>query len=216
MNEFRILLIDDQNLFIETLKSTLESIDNFIVDVSHSLEKTKILKQAVHFNPTVILLDIHLGPINGLDLAPELMSLIPKASVVMLTAFGYEEYIQKAKVIGASGILLKDISFDVLVSQLKTVSKETFITFNSPASTIDNSSLQEAQWLSYLSKNEQRLLRLIVEGYSNEDIANRMNLGKQTVKNYVSGLYKKMDVQNRFQAIRKAIEECPHLFSRRY
>lgn len=213
----RLLIVDDQTLFAQTLKQTLEIDGQYAVEVSTSTDRRDIMESIRRVAPTTILLDVHLGQLSGLDLAEEILVRHPTVFVLMLTAFGYDEYVKRAQAIGTSGILLKDISVDDLVDAINGASKNTFIvTQRRPIESTWSRSGDEPGWIGYLTENEQRLLRLVVQGYSNDEISGVLNLGRQTVKNYVSGLYKKMDVENRFHAIRTAIEDYPELFSRKY
>lgn len=128
----------------------------------------------------------------------------------MLTAFGYEDYIQKAMTYGSSGILLKDVSMDELVKSITWASKDNFLISNKTRMAVNKQNSSELpRWVSHLNDKDIEILKLIAKGYSNDEIATALNLGKQTIKNYVSKLYSEMKVTNRFQAIRTILEIMP-------
>jgi DNA-binding NarL/FixJ family response regulator len=206
----RILIIDDQKLFAETLKRALIYEGFSRVEDETSVNENSIYRKNASFRPDLILMDIHLNDLDGFSLSQEILSRYPQTIIIMLTAFGYEDYIRKAMSIGASGILLKDVSIAELVKSITMAEKGDFII--TKVNTISNSGKNNAKkpkWFIDLTERNQDILRMIAQGYSNDEIAETLNLGKQTVKNYISKLYAEMQVTNRFQAIRTILEVMP-------
>jgi DNA-binding NarL/FixJ family response regulator len=135
----------------------------------------------------------------------------------MLTTFGYDTYVKEAVVGGASGYLLKDTTPQEVWSAITAVLNGQ--TVLSPAVVESLSGKPRAAsglksivppWFSLLSDKERKILLLISKGLSNEEIADKLNLGKNTIRNYVSALYDKMGVKDRFGAIRVGIEAQVH------
>ncbi|MCF7942273.1 MAG: response regulator transcription factor [Spirochaetia bacterium] len=206
----RILIVDDQQLFAETLRRALVYEGFSRVAYETSASESGIYQKSASFKPDLILMDIHLNELDGFSLSEEILTKHPNTIIIMLTAFGYEDYIHKAMAIGASGILLKDVSIAELIKSITMAEKGDFIitNFNTIASKTRNSG-QRPDWFNNLSERNQEILRMIAQGFSNDEIAQALHLGKQTVKNYISRLYAEMQVTNRFQAIRTILEVMP-------
>lgn len=206
----RVLIVDDQQLFAETLKRSLIFEKFSRVEFETSSSAPRILKKVEEFKPELILMDIHMNELDGFSLTQNILAKYPDIIVLMLTAFGYEDYMQKAMQIGASGILLKDVSMEELIHSICWATKDNFIVSNKRQLERNSRDLQDKpEWFSHLSDRDIEMLRLIARGFSNDEIAQTMNLGKQTVKNYISRLYTEMKVTNRFQAIRTILEVMP-------
>jgi DNA-binding NarL/FixJ family response regulator len=206
----RILIIDDQKLFAETLKQALVYEGFSRVEFETSASESYIYRKNASFRPDLILMDIHLNTLDGFSLSTEILRDYPQTIILMLTAFGYEDYMRKAMDIGASGILLKDVSIAELIKSITMAEKGDFIISN--VRTITNkakNSMEKPIWLKTMTERNQEILRMIAQGFSNDEIAQTLNLGKQTVKNYISKLYAEMQVTNRFQAIRTILEVMP-------
>lgn len=206
----RILIIDDQKLFAETLKKALFYEGFSRVEFETSASEQHIYRKNASFRPDLILMDIHLNELDGFSLTQEILAKYPQTIIIMLTAFGYEDYVHKAMSVGASGILLKDVSIAELIKSITMAEKGDFIISN--VSTITNkvkSNSQKPVWFNNLTERNLAILRMIAQGFSNDEIAQTLNLGKQTVKNYISKLYADMQVTNRFQAIRTILEVMP-------
>jgi DNA-binding NarL/FixJ family response regulator len=206
----RILIIDDQKLFAETLKSALVYEGFSRVEFETSAIESCIYRKNASFRPDLILMDIHLNELDGFSLSEEILKTYPQTIILMLTAFGYEDYMRKAMAIGASGILLKDVSIAELIKSITMAEKGDFIISN--VRTIANkakNSTEKPMWLNTMTERNLEILRMIAQGFSNDEIADTLNLGKQTVKNYISKMYAEMQVTNRFQAIRTILEVMP-------
>lgn len=206
----RVLIVDDQTLFAETLRRSL-LFEKFIrVEFETSTVEKLIYEKVATFRPDLILMDIHLNGLDGFHLTKKILAEHPDIIILMLTAFGYEEYIQKAMDSGSSGILLKDVSMDELIKSIIWASKDNFLVSKKTRMAANSGNSPDLpKWVSYLNDKEIEILKLIAKGYSNDEISAALNLGKQTIKNYVSKLYSEMKVTNRFQAIRTILEVFP-------
>lgn len=214
MTRPRVLIVDDQQLFAETLKRALMFEEFTRVAYETSASEPAIMKMVKDFKPGVILMDIHLKHLDGFTISEKILELYPETIILMLTAFGYDDYVQKAMDYGTSGILLKDVSMDELIRSITYASKENFIISKITSRANDAKvSRDKPEWVKDLSHRDIHILRLISQGYSNEEISEEMNLGRQTVKNYISRIYAEMKVKNRFQAIRMILEVFPEYTS---
>lgn len=219
MSAHKVLIVDDQRLFSECLAGILRTIGTSVLGEirwTGSGEEALVLYQG--FRPDLVLLDIFMPGMGGLEALRQLRALDAEAKIIMLTTFGYDTYVREALAGGASGYLLKDSApGDVLASMEAVWGGQTVL---SPAAVSSLSgALRQPQrggacpeWFPLLSEKEKKILLLISKGLSNEEIADRLNLGKHTIRNYVSAVYDKMGVKDRFAAIQAAIEsQIPNL-----
>ena len=169
------------------------------------------------FQPDLVLLDIFMPGMGGLETLKLLRWAHPGVKVIMLTTFGYDTYVKEAVAGGASGYLLKDTTPEEVWSSILTVMGGQTVLSQSVVETLsgrprasDYPRSLTPPWFTLLSDKERKILLLISKGLSNEQIAERLNLGKHTIRNYVSALYEKIEAKDRFGAIRIAIEAQIH------
>lgn len=212
MNKMRILIVDDQKLFADSLGTVIRSEEEFIesvASVNSGAEALSLLQKEV---PDIILMDIHMPGMDGIELTRAIHRKYPDIKILMLTTFGYDEYVKDAMHYGAVGYLLKDISSEELMASIQGASKGLRIV--SPKVIEGAYKIKRApsgpqsipDWYYQLTHREKEILILVQKGYSNDEIAEQVLLSVQTVKNYLSSIYEKLDVKNRFQAMRLAME----------
>ncbi|WP_455383433.1 response regulator, partial [Salinispira pacifica] len=173
-------------------------------DGQDAVAKTRAL------SPDVVLMDVRMPGLDGVGATRQLKALLPELHIIMLTTFDDDDYVFNALAVGADGYLLKDTAPNELVAAIRAV-YEGGVTV-SPAvarklaagRTPDGRETQSAarDTVERLSRRERDVLRLIGEGCDNTEIAQKLYLSEQTVKNYVSLLYSKLGVERRSQAIR--------------
>jgi len=205
MSRTRLLLADDQILFIESLKIVIDSsaTDMQVVGIVHD---GKEVLDFVHRNKTdMILMDVRMPNIDGVEATKIIHQKYSDIKIVMLTNFDEDEYVKHAMEFGAVGYLLKDMPPRELVTCLRAVRNGAVLM--SPSVT-NRLFLDEEipDWLDLLTKKEKDILCMISKGCRNKEIAEKLFLGEQTVKNYISTIYAKMGIDSRFKAIRMAIE----------
>ena len=208
----RVLLVDDQKLFADSLKQVLaaESEEIGTVQVAADGQAAVAALQLGTFD--LVLMDIHMPVMNGLEAVRAIHARHPEVKILMLTTFGYDEYVKAALENGAVGFLLKDLSSTELIAAIRAACDGLRVV--SPgvlAGGVEATSRAAGQpaipsWFRDLTSRERDILVLVMKGYSNEEIASRIFLGHQTVKNYLSSIYEKLGVANRFQAMRLAME----------
>lgn len=218
MDPFKILIVDDQKLFAECLAGILTGLgEGRLGEVRIAGSGEEALQVVPRYRPDLVLLDIFMPGMGGLEALRHLREAHPALKVLMLTTFGYDTYVKEAVGSGASGYLLKDTSpQEVWASITAVLGGQTVL---SPSVVESLSGKPRASggiksvapdWFPLLSEKEKKILLLISKGLSNEEIADRLHLGKNTIRNYVSALYEKIDAKDRFGAIRTAIEAQIH------
>ncbi len=208
----KILIVDDQKLFADSLKKVLLSEDRSVESVAIAYNGAEALAEMLKEAPDVILMDIHMPVMDGIEATRLIHRKYPGVRILMLTTFGYDEYVKAALDKGAVGYLLKDISSSELLASIRAA--QGGVRIISPQVLEGIAGVQRRPpegprvppWLRDLTGRERDILVLAMKGFSNEEIAEKVFLSLQTVKNYLSSIYGKLGVENRFQAMRLAME----------
>jgi two-component system response regulator DesR len=192
----RILIAEDQAMVLGALSALLE-IENDLEVVARARSGTEALELARRERPDVVVTDIEMPGMSGLDLAAELRRSGHPARIIILTTFARPGYLRRALDVGASGYLLKDAPSAQLADAIRRVA--------AGARAIDPSLAAEA-WTEPdpLTERERQVLRLADEGLSGAEIARQLKLSEGTVRNYLSESIGKLGAKNRVEAARLA------------
>jgi len=211
----RILLIDDHTLFRSGLKQLLQRQEDFDI-IAEAADGVEGVKRAKAFHPDVILLDLNMPGLSGLETLQLLVQDIPSAAVVILTVSEEAEELTEALRQGALGYLVKNIDVDVLVSAVRrTAAGEPFIGDNMTAKLIDQfrhpgppaSPLPAAAGdADIFTPREREIISCLVQGESNKEIARELDITESTVKIHVQNILKKLNLSSRVQIAVYAVE----------
>ncbi|NMA86905.1 MAG: response regulator transcription factor [Tissierellia bacterium] len=198
------MLVDDHELIREGIKQILE-LENDIDVISQVGSGVEAIDLARRYKPDIILLDINMPEMNGIEVLKRLRDLGIESKVIMLTIYNDREYILETMKIGAEGYVLKDSDAEGLVKAIRDVNAgKTYIQPSIASLLIENGIKDELnedlKKINSLTKREYEVLTLIAEGLSNKDIADRLFISEKTVKNHVSSIFKKIEVNDRIQA----------------
>jgi DNA-binding NarL/FixJ family response regulator len=207
----KVMLVDDQNLVRKGVRSLLE-LSSEIEVIAEAADGAEAIRMIPEVRPDVVLLDMRMPGLSGLDVLRELSSTQSLPPTIILTTFDDDELVLAGIQSGARGYLLKDVALADLVSAIRTVAEGGSIV--KPAVTQrllkglanlknDFSSLDQPD---PLTDRETEILRLMAGGYSNKEIANSLGVAEGTVKNHVSNILSKMGVRDRTRAVLKAFE----------
>ena len=201
-----VMIADDHMLMREGLKQLLE-LENDIDVIAQAGDGEEAIAQASEYNPDVVLLDINMPRMNGIDTLKRFKDLGIDSKVIMLTIHEDREYLYETMKIGANGYLLKDSDAGSLINAIKGVHKgQTYIQPSIVSLLVENMDQGDGRYneevakIELLTKREYEVLTLIAEGLDNRTIANKLYISEKTVKNHVSSILKKLDVNNRIQA----------------
>ena len=204
----KLLVADDHSMVREGLIQLLELEPDLEV-VGEASNGQEALTQIDKKKPDVLLLDINMPIMNGIELLSKLKSDKAKVKVLILTIHNEVEYLLKAVEIGCDGYVLKDSNSNMLKKAIYSVYsgqnyiQPTLIPILNHALT--NKTLQSSR-LNDLTKREIEVLKLLAEGLFNKEIAFKLEISERTVKNHVSNIFKKIEVADRTQAAVFAIK----------
>jgi DNA-binding NarL/FixJ family response regulator len=200
MEPIRILLVEDQTLMRQGLKTILNLEPGMNV-VGEAADGEPGIHQALALHPDVILMDIQMPGISGIEAIAAICAVWPEARIIILTTFGRDEYVFQGIRAGAVGFLLKDAPADELVQTIRRVHAGEVFIQPEIASRLLRELIAPQEWLiEPLSQREQEVLVLVAQGYANREIAERLVLAEGTVKNHVSSILGKLQAENRTQA----------------
>jgi DNA-binding NarL/FixJ family response regulator len=213
MNAVRVVLVDDHEMVIEGLKAMLAPFSSRVEVVGEAVGAEKAMTVIDELEPDIVLCDIRMAGVSGLDLCCEIRDRHPDRKVILLSVYDDEQYLFQAMRVGASGYLLKGISSDELVRQLEGVrAGSTAIDAGLAARAAETAArLQSNQfWPGArhgLTQRESEILSLVVTGLSNRGIASKLVIGEETVKTHLSSVYRKLGVGDRTSAAAMALRE---------
>ena len=199
--KIKILLADDHSMIREGIKQLLELDPNFTVigQAGDGLECIRLLQREL---PDILLLDVNMPKMNGIDVLQKIKEKKWKLKVLMLTIHNEVDYLLKAVDIGCNGYVLKDSDIGLLKKAIMSIYREEVDIFIQPdLIPMYNMGLinreENSQTLDGLTKREIEVLKLITEGLFNKEIAYKLNISERTVKNHVSNIFKKINASDK-------------------
>jgi two-component system, NarL family, response regulator DevR len=200
----RLLVVDDHEVVRQGLVALIDRREKFqVVAEAGSVEEA--LDAARRFQPDLVIMDVRLPDGSGIEACREIRAELPATRVVMLTSYPDEEAVLSAIIAGASGYLLKQIRARDLVNALEAVGRgESLLDPAVTEKVLERvrriASGTYTDELAQLTAQEQKILQLVAEGKTNKEIASEVFLSDKTVKNYVSSILSKLNLQRRAQA----------------
>ncbi|MBS4031110.1 MAG: response regulator transcription factor [Clostridiales bacterium] len=198
----RVLIVDDHAVVRVGLKALLELHDKFNV-VGEAACGEDALEMAGTYKPDVVVMDIRMPGMNGIEACQELMAENPEVKVIMLTSYADDEAIYASIMAGASGYVLKQTDNNKLIEAIERVARgESLLDPHITGKVLSRmkSIATEKQNEAKLSETEKKILVLIAEGKTNKEIAEAVFLAEKTVRNYVSKIFDKLNLSNRAAA----------------
>jgi len=224
LKKIRVVIVDDHQLFREGLKRIINLEDEMEVIAEYS-DGNGIIDNYIRVEPDVILMDINMPKINGVEATKKVKQLYPDAKIMILSIHDDEGYVFETLRAGASGYLLKDMEAETLVTAIKAVANgNAYIHPEITGKVIDeyrrlsmrenydNANIEPVfftkaiDWHEVLTNREIEVLQLMAEGNSNRSIGEKLFISEKTVKNHVSNILQKMNVEDRTQAVITAVK----------
>jgi two-component system, NarL family, response regulator DegU len=218
----KIVIIDDHQLFREGVKRILEFEKSFLV-VAEGDDGSEALRLVEEFQPDVVIMDINMPQKNGVEATRELVDKYPDTKIIILSIHDDENYVTHALQTGASGYLLKEMDADALIEAVRVVAEggsylHPKVTHNlvneyrKLAAGVARSggaylqTMEIRRPLHLLTRRECEVLQMLADGKSNRGIGEALFISEKTVKNHVSNILQKMNVNDRTQAVVVAIK----------
>lgn len=215
----KIIIVDDHQLFREGVKRILDFEDTFEV-VAEGDDGTDVVQLYRMNMPDVVLMDINMPTKNGVDATADLIAEFPEAKVIMLSIHDDESYVTHALKSGALGYMLKEMDADEIVEAIKVVAnggsylhpkvtKNLVAEFRRLSEHENKGNFHQTEIrrpFHLLTKRECEVLQLLTDGQSNRSIGETLYISEKTVKNHVSSILQKMNVNDRTQAVVTAIK----------
>ena len=206
----RVLVADDQSMVRAGFRMLLSSEEDIEV-VAEAGNGLEAVEKAARFEPTVVLMDIRMPELDGLEATRRIVAADDRARVLILTTFDLDEYVYEALRAGASGFVLKDDPPEQLLGAIRTVAGGNALL--SPAVTkrvIERFTRiprpDPPRHLDELTERELDVFRLVARGLSNAEIGQELYIGETTVKTHITHIFQKLDLRDRVQAVVLAYE----------
>ena len=211
MEKITILLAEDHKVVRQGIRQLLEREEGFKVigEASDGEETVELAKQ---LKPDVIIMDIAMPKLNGIEATKQIKQLPLCTIVLILTAYDYEEYIFPILEAGAAGYLLKDVSGNELIDAIRTVYKGESVLHPVVARKLieqfKGASIKygREQALALLTERETEVLKMAARGMSNKEIANELFLSVHTIESHFGGIFNKLGVCSRIEAVMEAFK----------
>jgi DNA-binding NarL/FixJ family response regulator len=211
----RVLIADDQRLFVESLSTFLRNYAEDIDVVGIAGNGKEAVEQALELRPDVLLMDVHMPVMDGVEATGRIVAAAPEVKIIMLSTYDEDDYVRNALKLGAAGYLLKDISPTELIASIRALKSGVIQISPQVVSKLMRNILaeeptparrfaEELEWFDSLTGREREVFSLIATGCDNAQIAETLHLAEHTVRNHVSAIYSKLGVQDRFQIIQLA------------
>jgi DNA-binding NarL/FixJ family response regulator len=210
--KIRILVADDHDIVRAGLKSLLERQEDIEI-VGEAADGREVVRSAEQFNPSIIVMDIAMPQLNGIDAAAQILRRDPEIKIIVLSMYADEEFLVRALTAGVKGYLLKDAVQADLLRAVRAVA--TGRSFFSPAIAqtlaedyvrqLQNKGLEDSYEL--LTEREREILQLLAEGKSNKEVATVLNVSPYTIETHRMHLMQKLNLHNTAEIVLYAVRK---------
>ncbi|GIK76404.1 MAG: DNA-binding response regulator [Acidobacteria bacterium] len=201
----RVLVADDQSMVRAGFRMLLSGEEGIEV-VAEARDGLEAVAKAARCGPTVVLMDIRMPELDGLEATRRILAADPAARVLILTTFDLDEYVYEALSAGASGFVLKDDPPEQLIAAIRTVAAGDALLSPAVTKRVIRQFAQVARpeppaGYGELTEREREIFRLIVAGLSNSEIGAELHIEETTVKTHVTHILQKLELRDRVQAV---------------
>jgi DNA-binding NarL/FixJ family response regulator len=208
--EITILLADDHNVLRQGMAQMLEAQPDMKV-VAQAGNGSDAVALALTHQPGIVLLDINMPEMDGVEAARRITAELPETGVIILTMYRRDDYVFEAIKAGASGYLLKEVELDELLTAIRAVAQGEAVIDPAIASRVLAEFRQPQKTkktpASAISERDVGILRLVAQGLSNQEIAEQLSISEKTVRNRLSLVFNQLHLKNRTEAALYAMRE---------
>jgi two-component system, NarL family, nitrate/nitrite response regulator NarL len=209
-NKIRALIADDHKLFRQGLIGLMKTREDMVEVVGEAETGEDAVRLAEQLKPDVILMDIYMPQMDGLQAAKEIRTKFPDIAIVMLTSSEKDGHLYEAVQLGVAGYLLKSLDadelFDLLQGVMRGESAMTRAMAGKLLKAVANRMANEDKGEQALTERELLVLRLVASGASNQEIATKLSISVNTVKSHLKNILDKLQLENRTQAATYAMK----------
>jgi two-component system response regulator NreC len=207
----KILLADDHKVVRQGLRALLEKEKEFEV-VGEAENGCEAVSKAIETKPDIVLLDVAMPDLNGLEAARQIKAKLPKAKVIALSAHENSSYVLGMIKSGASGYILKDVAFKEITDAIRMVAAGDFYLSQKVAGAVVDGFLQRgaaagSKAIASLTEREREVLQLLAEGHSAREVADKLFVSVKTIEVHRWKLMRKLGLKNNAELIKFAIRE---------
>ncbi|MCX6067389.1 MAG: response regulator transcription factor [Chloroflexi bacterium] len=200
MDKINVLIVDDHPLMRDALRDAVETEDALQV-IGEAINGSQAVQMAADLKPDVILMDLYMPVMDGIEATREILRTNPDAKVLIITSSGEDKKVSAAVRAGAMGYLLKDASRDQILYGLKQVAQGKRFIPPEIGEKLARILYAEKEELITLTPREQEVLTLVGDGFSNSEIALSLCLSEATVRVHISNMLGKLELKNRSQVV---------------
>lgn len=208
----KILIADDHTMFVDGIESILEDVADFEI-AGRCYDGESVLKFLTHGHFDILLLDVNLPDINGIEVCKEVLKARPEVKILAISMFNEESFVSEILNHGAKGYILKNTGREELLKAIRTVatgesyfSKEVTETIMKGLMNRRKAASKSAAFFPKISRREKEVLKLIVEEFTTQEIADKLFISLKTVESHRSSLLAKLNARNSAGLVRIAIE----------
>lgn len=207
----KVLIVDDQQMFREGIRHRLAQESDISV-VGEAASGEEALEMISRAKPDVVILDIRLPNMSGIEVARQVRQRWPDVKIMVLSGYDFDQYVRAAARVGIDGYVLKDASQEVLVKALREIAAGGVVLVPQIASKVmrdfrESPAANRGHLIEDLTIREIEVLDLIAQGLRNTDIAERLSISRRTVEAHVSNVMAKLGTESRTEAVRVASEK---------
>jgi two-component system response regulator NreC len=212
MKKIKLLVADDHKIFRQGIKKLLEEESDLQV-VGEASDGRDAVKKATELKPDVILMDIAMANLNGLEATRHIKKQLPSAKVIMVTMHKNEEYVLQSFQAGASGFILKEGAVEELVSAIRSINSDKSFLSPSISKTLIDAYMRKMETgktetpFDLLTDREREVLQLIAEGYTNREVAKSLFISVKTVEAHRAHIMQKLNIHDIAKLVKYAIQK---------
>ncbi len=212
MKKVKLLVADDHKIFRQGIKKLLEEESDMQV-VGEAADGREAVKKSTELKPDVILMDIAMANLNGLEATKQIKKVLPSIKVIMLTMHKNEEYILQSFQAGASGFILKEGAVEELVSAIRSIHQDKSFLSPTISKTLIDAYLRKMETgktetpFDLLTDREREVLQLIAEGYTNREVAKALFISVKTVEAHRAHIMQKLNIHDIAKLVKYAIQK---------
>ena len=212
MKKVRLLIADDHKIFRQGIKKLLEEEQDLQV-VGEAADGREVVKKATELKPDIILMDIAMANLNGLEATKQIKKVLPESKIIMLTMHKNEEYVLQSFQAGASGYILKEGAVEELVSAIRSIYAGKSFLSPTVSKTLVDAYLRKMETgktetpFDLLTDREREVLQLIAEGFTNREVAKQLFISVKTVEAHRAHIMQKLNIHDIAKLVKYAIQK---------